>query len=116
MYQIGSVLVSHIHTYLVLVIGINSDWYIKLFLAFSSQNPILHPVPLRRNSNNTHMNLNCQPEIMLLSSDWLPETLPLLLWPKMLLLGIGIGVCYKLSHDGVGMKEIEDLTNFDLVF
>jgi hypothetical protein len=55
------------------------------------------------------MNLNCQPEIKLLSSDWLPGTLPLLLWPKMLLLGIGIGVAYKLSHDGVGKKEIEDL-------
>jgi hypothetical protein len=27
----------------------------------------------------------------------------------MLLLGIGIGVSYKLSHGGVGKKEIEDL-------
>jgi hypothetical protein len=29
--KIGSVLVSHIHTHLVLVVGINNDWYIKLF-------------------------------------------------------------------------------------
>jgi hypothetical protein len=57
--KIGSVLVSHIHTHLVLAVGINNDWYIKLFLAFSRQNPILHSVPLRRNSNNIHMNLNC---------------------------------------------------------
>jgi len=35
--------------------------------------------------------------------------LPLLLWPKKLLLGIGIGVGYKLSHNGVGKKENEDL-------
>jgi len=35
--------------------------------------------------------------------------LPLLLWPKKLMLGIGIGVGYKLSHNGVGKKEIEDL-------
>jgi hypothetical protein len=55
------------------------------------------------------MNLNCQPEIKLLSSNWLPETLPLLLWPKKLLLGIGIGVGYKLSHIGVGKKEFEHL-------
>jgi hypothetical protein len=33
--KIGSILVSHIHTHLVLVVGINNDWYIKLFLAFS---------------------------------------------------------------------------------
>jgi len=35
--------------------------------------------------------------------------LPLLLWPKKLLLCIGIGVAYKLSHNGDGKKEIEDL-------
>jgi hypothetical protein len=73
-------------------------------------NSILHPVPLRRNSNKTHMNLNCQPEIELLSSNWLPGMLLLLLWPKKLLLGIGIGFGYKLSHNGVGKKEFEDLT------
>jgi hypothetical protein len=55
------------------------------------------------------MNLNCQPEIKLLGSNWLPGTLPLLLWPKKLLLGIGIGVGYKLPHNGVGKKEFEDL-------
>jgi len=33
--KIGLILVSHIHTHLVLVVGINNDWYIKLFLAFS---------------------------------------------------------------------------------
>jgi len=55
------------------------------------------------------MNLNCQPEIKLLGSNWLPGTLLLLLWPKKLLLGIGIGVGYKLSHNGVGKKECEDL-------
>jgi len=55
------------------------------------------------------MNLNCQPEIQLLSSNWLPGMLPLLLWPKKLLLGIGIDVGYKLSNNGVGYKEIEDL-------
>ena len=60
-------------------------------------NSIIHPVPLRRNSNKTHMNLNCQPEIKLLSSNWLPGILLLLLWPKNLLLGIGSGVGYKLS-------------------
>jgi len=54
------------------------------------------------------MNLNCQPEIKLLSSNWLPGMLPLLLWPKKLLLGLGIGVGYKLSHIGVGKKEIKD--------
>jgi len=35
--------------------------------------------------------------------------LPLLFRPKKLLLGIAIGVGYKLSHNGVGKKEIEDL-------
>ena len=57
----------------------------------------------------THMNLNCQPEIQILSSNWLPGVLPLIFCPKKLLLGIGIGVGYKLSHNGVGKKEIEDL-------
>jgi hypothetical protein len=42
------------------------------------------------------MILNCQSEIQLLSSNWLPGMLPLLLWPKKLLLGIGIGVGYQL--------------------
>ena len=55
------------------------------------------------------MNLNCQPEMKLRSSNWLPRMLPLLLWPKKLLLGIGIGVGYKLSHNGIGKKEFEDL-------
>jgi hypothetical protein len=55
------------------------------------------------------MNLNCQPEMKLLGSNWLPGTLPLFLWHKKLLLSIGIGVGYKLSHDGVGKKVIEDL-------
>jgi len=55
------------------------------------------------------MNLNCQPGIKLLGSNRLPGTLPLLLWPKKLLLGIGIGVGYKLSHNGVGKKVFEDL-------
>ena len=55
------------------------------------------------------MNLNCQPEIKILSSNWLAGMLLLLLWPKKLLLGIGIGVGYKLSNNGVGKKEIEDL-------
>jgi len=55
------------------------------------------------------MNLNCQPEKKLLGSNWLPGMLPLLLWPKKLLLGIGIGVGYKLSHNGVGKNEFEDL-------
>jgi len=55
------------------------------------------------------MNLNCQPEIQLLGSNWLPGMLPLLLWPKRLPLGIGIGVGYKLSHNAVGKKEIKDL-------
>jgi len=55
------------------------------------------------------MNLNCQPEIQLLGSNWLQGMLPLLLWPKKLPLGIGIGVGYKLSHNGVGKKAFEDL-------
>jgi len=62
-----------------------------------------------RNPNQTHMNLNYQPEIQILSSNWLPGMLLLLLWPKKLLLGIEIDVGYKLSHTGVGKKEIEDL-------
>jgi hypothetical protein len=45
---------------------------------------------------------------MILSSNWLLGMLPLLLWPKKLLLGIGIDVGYKLSQNGVGKKEIED--------
>jgi hypothetical protein len=72
-------------------------------------NCILHPVPLRKISNQTHMNLNSQPEIKFLSSNWLPGTLLLLFWPKMLLLSIQIGVGYKLFYNGVGKKEIEDL-------
>jgi len=72
-------------------------------------NSILHPVPLRRNSNKIHLNLNCQPDIKLLHSNWLLGTLLLFFWPKKLLLGIGIGVGYKLSHNGVGQKEVEDL-------
>jgi len=32
---IGLILVSHIHTQHVLVVGINNDWYFKLFLVFS---------------------------------------------------------------------------------
>jgi len=55
------------------------------------------------------MNLNCQPEIKLLGSNWLPGTLPLLLWPKKLLLGTGIVVGYKLSHNEVGKTVFEDL-------
>jgi len=55
------------------------------------------------------MNLNCQLEIQILSSNWLPGTLQLFLWPKKLLLDMLIGVGYKLSHNGVGKKEIEDL-------
>jgi len=55
------------------------------------------------------MNLNCQPEIKILSSNWPPGMLPLHFWPNKLLPGLGIGVGYKLSHNGVGKKEIEDL-------
>ena len=55
------------------------------------------------------MNFNCQPAIKLLSSNWLPGMLPLLLLPKKLPLGIGIGVGYILSHNGVGKKEFDDL-------
>jgi hypothetical protein len=33
--KIGSILVSHIHSHLVLVLSINNGWYIRLFLAFS---------------------------------------------------------------------------------
>jgi hypothetical protein len=55
------------------------------------------------------MNLNRQPELKILSSNSLPGKLPLLLWPKKLLQGIGTGGGYKRSHDGVGKKEIEDL-------
>jgi len=55
------------------------------------------------------MNLNWWLEIKLLGSNWLPGMLLLLLWAKKLLLGIGIGVGYKLSHNGVGKKEFEDL-------
>jgi hypothetical protein len=33
--EIGLILVSHIHTDLVLVVGINNDCYIKLFLVIS---------------------------------------------------------------------------------
>jgi hypothetical protein len=70
-------------------------------------NSIRNPVPLRRNASRIHMSLRCWPEIMLLSSNWLPGTLPLLLGPKKLLLGIGIGVGYRLSHNGVGKGEFE---------
>ena len=45
----------------------------------------------------------------LLSSNWLPEVLQLYLWPKKLLLGIGIGVGYKLSHNGVGKTKFKDV-------
>jgi len=55
------------------------------------------------------MNLNCQPEIKILSSHWLPGILLLLVCPKKLLLDIGIGVGYKLSCNGVGKKEMKDL-------
>jgi hypothetical protein len=56
-----------------------------------------------------HMNLNCQLEIKLQSTNWLPGMLPLLLWPTKLLLGIVIGAGNKLSHTGVCKKQIEDL-------
>lgn len=36
-FKIGSILVSHSHTLLVLVVGINNDWYIKHFLAFCQE-------------------------------------------------------------------------------
>jgi hypothetical protein len=36
----------------------------------------------------------------------LPETLPHLLWHQKLLLDIGIGIGYKLSHTGVGKKRL----------
>jgi hypothetical protein len=62
-------------------------------------NSIILLVPVRRISNKTHMNFNCHPEIMLLSSNWLPGMLLNLLWPTKLLLGIGIGLAYKLSHN-----------------
>jgi len=68
-----------------------------------------HPLCSTARRNKTHMNVNCQPEMKLLSSNWLPGTQPLFPWHKKLLLGIGIGVGYKLSHDGVGKKEIKDL-------
>jgi hypothetical protein len=35
--KIGSVLVSHIYTHLVLVVGINNGWYIKLFLVLQEE-------------------------------------------------------------------------------
>jgi hypothetical protein len=37
--KIGSILVSYIHSHLVLVVGINNNRYIKLFLAFSRKQP-----------------------------------------------------------------------------
>jgi hypothetical protein len=37
LYQIDSILVSHIHTHLLLVAGIKNHWYIKLCLMFSSK-------------------------------------------------------------------------------
>jgi hypothetical protein len=55
------------------------------------------------------MNLNCQLEIKLLSTNWLPGILLLLLWPTKLLLGIVIGAGNKLSNTGVCKKQIEDL-------
>jgi len=55
------------------------------------------------------MNLDCQLEVMLLSTNWLPGMLLLLPWPKKLPLGIGVGVGYKLSHNGVVKLEREDL-------
>jgi hypothetical protein len=54
------------------------------------------------------LNWNWQPDIKILSSNWLPGTVPLFLWPKKLWLGIGFGLGYKMSHNGVGEKEIED--------
>jgi len=47
----------------------------------------------------TQMNLNCQPDIKLLSSNWLPGRLLLLCWPKKLLLGIACGISYRLSYN-----------------
>jgi len=47
--------------------------------------------------------------MQILSSTWLPGMLPLLLWPKKQLVGIGAGVAYRLSHNGGGKKEIEEL-------
>jgi hypothetical protein len=40
---------------------------------------------------------------------WLPGMLPLLHWPKKLLLGIGIGIAYKVSHKRIRKKEIGDV-------
>jgi len=51
------------------------------------------------------MNVYCQLEIKVLRSNFESGLLPLLLWTKMLLLGVGIGVAYKLSHIEVGKKE-----------
>ena len=68
-----------------------------------------YPVPLRRNSNKTHLNLNWLPEIKLLGSNWQPGTLQLFRWPKKLLLVVRIGVGYKLSHNAVGKKVVENL-------
>jgi hypothetical protein len=55
------------------------------------------------------MNWNCQPEIKILSSNWLPGMLLLLPSSKKLLLDVGIGFSYKLSDNRVGKAEIEDL-------
>jgi len=48
----------------------------------------------------------------ILSINWLPGTLLLLLWPKKLQLGTGIGVGYKLSDNVVGKKEIHQQITF----
>jgi hypothetical protein len=34
---------------------------------------------------------------------------------KRWIVGIGINFCYKLSHDGVGKKEIEDLNCSNII-
>lgn len=54
------------------------------------------------------MDLNCLPDIKLQSSNGLSGTLFLHFWPKKLLLSIEISIGIKLSHNGIGMKGIED--------
>jgi hypothetical protein len=59
------------------------------------------------------MYLSCQLEIDPLRSNWLPDTLLLLLKRNKQLMGIGFGDGFKVSHNGGGKKWIEDRNKSD---
>jgi len=60
-------------------------------------------------SNETRMKSNSQQEIILLSSNWLPGMLLLIILPKKLLLGNWIGADCERSQNEVEMYKANDL-------